>query len=94
LDPITQKKIARGKRMVEMLKQNLNSPLEFYEQALLIYAGINGYLDTLDLDLILPLEKIFNEKLATTYKDMTQKIVAEKKLTDEVEEFFKKVIAE
>jgi len=41
LDASTQNKIERGKRLVEMLKQGPNSPIPFYKQAIIIYAGIN-----------------------------------------------------
>lgn len=40
LDKSTQAKLARGQRLVEMLKQKENSPLPFYKQAVLLYAGI------------------------------------------------------
>jgi F-type H+-transporting ATPase subunit alpha len=41
LDISTQKKIEKGKRLVEMLKQANNDPIPFYKQSVLIYAGIN-----------------------------------------------------
>ena len=45
LDPETQKQLARGERLVEMLKQNERSPLSVAEQVASIYAGTGGYLD-------------------------------------------------
>ena len=47
LDEATQKQLARGTRLREVLKQPQNSPLSVAEQVALIYAGINGYLDPL-----------------------------------------------
>jgi F-type H+-transporting ATPase subunit alpha len=41
LDANTQKKIEKRKRLVEILKQPNNSPIPFYKQVVLIYAGIN-----------------------------------------------------
>ena len=41
LDASTQNKIEKGKRLVEMLKQNNNSPIPFNKQVVLVYAGIN-----------------------------------------------------
>jgi F-type H+-transporting ATPase subunit alpha len=45
LDPETQKQLARGERLVEMLNQNERSPLSVGEQVASIYAGTGGYLD-------------------------------------------------
>ena len=45
LDPETQKQLARGERLVEMLNQNERSPLSVAEQVASIYAGTGGYLD-------------------------------------------------
>merc|ERR1711935_813026 len=47
LDEATQKQLARGTRLREVLKQPQNSPLSVAEQVALIYAGINGFLDEL-----------------------------------------------
>merc|ERR1712072_1638248 len=45
LDRATQKQLARGQRLRELLKQPQNSPLTTAEQVAFIYAGTNGYLD-------------------------------------------------
>jgi len=50
LDEATQKQLARGTRLREILKQPQNSPLSVAEQVALIYTGINGFLDDLDLN--------------------------------------------
>ena len=47
LDAATQAELARGVRLREMLKQKQNSPISVEEQVAIIYAGINGYLDTI-----------------------------------------------
>ena len=49
LDEATQKQLARGTRLREILKQPQGSPLSVGEQIALIYAGINGYLDKLEV---------------------------------------------
>ena len=45
LDDATQKQLARGTRLRELLKQPQNSPLSVAQQVALIYTGINGFLD-------------------------------------------------
>merc|ERR1711933_668626 len=45
LDVATQKQLARGRRLRELLKQQQNSPLSVEDQVAIIYAGTKGYLD-------------------------------------------------
>jgi len=54
LDAATQNQLARGARLREILKQPQNSPYAVYEQVAIIYAGINGFLDDLELTQIKP----------------------------------------
>ena len=49
LDEATQKQLARGSRLREVLKQPQNSPLSVPQQVALIYTGINGFLDDLQI---------------------------------------------
>jgi F-type H+-transporting ATPase subunit alpha len=49
LDATTQRLLARGARLTELLKQPQFSPLKMEEQVCVIYAGVNGYLDTIDV---------------------------------------------
>jgi F-type H+-transporting ATPase subunit alpha len=55
LDEATQKQLARGTRLREMLKQPQGSPLSVSEQVALIYSGTNGYFDDLPVQKIQPL---------------------------------------
>ena len=80
--------------MYEMLKQGVNSPIPFHKQAVLTYAGIKNYFDTLEVDQVRPFEEALYDKLDTTHKDLSDKIIADKKLTDEIEEGIKTVIQE
>merc|ERR1711937_918790 len=52
LDEATQKQLARGTRLREILKQPQNSPLSVAQQVALIYTGINGFLDDLEISSI------------------------------------------
>jgi F-type H+-transporting ATPase subunit alpha len=49
LDASTQRLLARGARLTEVLKQGQYSPLSVAEQVVSIYAGVNGYLDDVDV---------------------------------------------
>ena len=55
LDATTQRLLNRGARLTELLKQSQFSPLKMEEQVVVIYAGVNGYLDTIALNRILRL---------------------------------------
>jgi F-type H+/Na+-transporting ATPase subunit alpha len=50
LDKATQNQLNRGKRLVEILKQDQYQPLSFGKQILIIYAGTNGFLDDLAVE--------------------------------------------
>jgi F-type H+-transporting ATPase subunit alpha len=52
LDKTTRAQLTRGERMVEVLKQPQYEPLEVARQVIIIYAGINGYLDDLAVGMI------------------------------------------
>jgi proton translocating ATP synthase F1 alpha subunit len=56
LDPTTLQTLARGVRLVELLKQNRFSPLSVQQQVVLIFAGLNGYFDEI------PIEKLKDVK--------------------------------
>ncbi len=58
LDPMTKAKLERGKRTVEVLKQDLNKPLPVSYQVVILYALVNGYLDKVSISNI---EKYQNE---------------------------------
>ncbi len=49
LDASTQKLLARGARLTELLKQPQFQPLPVEEQAVVLYAGVRGYLDNVDV---------------------------------------------
>ncbi|MCO8127653.1 F0F1 ATP synthase subunit alpha [Acidimicrobiia bacterium EGI L10123] len=50
LDAVSQATLDRGYRLVELLKQDLNSPLRVEEQVIVLYAGTNGFLDGIPVE--------------------------------------------
>ena len=66
LDAATQRLLARGSRLTELLKQAQFSPLKMEEQVCVIYAGVNGYLDPLTLDKVKPFEDALLANLRTS----------------------------
>ncbi|MEB3209965.1 MAG: F0F1 ATP synthase subunit alpha [Leptolyngbyaceae bacterium] len=94
LDKATQNQLARGQRLRELLKQPQYSPLSVAEQAILIYAGINGYLDDIPVDKIVPFTTGFREYLKTTGTAYVELATKEKKLSDEVVELMKSTLTD
>lgn len=66
LDEATKSKLERGKRTVEVLKQNLHESVSSEKLALIVYALTHGYLDDVALEEILPFEKDFYRYLDNT----------------------------
>ena len=86
LDPATQKLIARGKRLTELLKQQQYRPLSVEEQVIIIFAGIKGYLDQVDLSKILKFEESALKALRSDRSDIISEIKNDGKISESCEE--------
>ncbi len=89
LDPITQKLLARGARLTELLKQPQYSPLTVEEQVAVIYAGVRGYLDELPLGDVTRFEQAYLSEVRAKGKDILEAIRSEQALTADIEEKLK-----
>ena len=94
MDASTQQLLARGSRLVELLKQPQYSPLPMEEQVISIYAGVNGYLDKVSIENISKFETDLMKIIKSSHKDILKSIRDEKALTDSTEEKLKKAIEE
>lgn len=65
LDAASAAQLGRGYRLVELLKQGLNSPMPVEEQVVSIYTGTNGYLDDLPVEDVQRFESEFIESMRT-----------------------------
>jgi F-type H+/Na+-transporting ATPase subunit alpha len=70
LDAVSQATLDRGYRLVELLKQNLNSPLRVEQQVVVLYAGTNGYLDGVAVDDVNQYETEILEWFETRHRDI------------------------
>ncbi len=84
LDKATQAQIARGQRMVELLKQPPNKPVPVEKQVCIIYAGVNGYLDDVPINAIGKFEEEFYAFLDTEHPEILELIRTEKALSDDI----------
>ena len=92
LDAVTQKLLNRGARLTELLKQPQFSPLKTEEQVCVIYAGINGYLDTLPVAKVRAFEDGLLSLLRAQHQDLLNGIRDKKELTDELGAKLKSVV--
>nr|YP_009296199.1 ATP synthase CF1 alpha subunit [Sebdenia flabellata]AOM65134.1 ATP synthase CF1 alpha subunit [Sebdenia flabellata] len=92
LDKATQNQLARGQRLREILKQGQNSPIPVEEQTAVIYTGINGYLDNIELSQVREFIVALREDLRNSKPEFGESIRNTKKLSPEAEELLKKSI--
>lgn len=94
LDAATQKQLARGQRLRELLKQPQYSPLPVEEQVAVIYAGINGFMDDVPVEQIVAFAKALRDYIRTSKPKFAELIRTEKKIGSESEDILKAAIAE
>lgn len=91
LDAATKAQLDRGARMMELLKQGLNSPVPVPKQVCALYAGGKGYLDAIDVNKVLKFEEDLYAALDEE-KTVVEAITSEKNLSEDTEKKLVKVI--
>ncbi len=94
LDPATQKQLARGERLVEVLKQGQYVPQDVAKQILTIYAATNGHVDEVEPSRVGQFESELVGFVETSHSDLFDLIRKEKALTDAVKERLDAVLEE
>jgi F-type H+-transporting ATPase subunit alpha len=92
LDAATKQTLNRGERLTELLKQKQYSPMAVNEMVPLIYAGVNGHLDSVPVARILEWEADFIQHLKTNETELTSAIDKEGALSKELEAKLKDVV--
>jgi F-type H+/Na+-transporting ATPase subunit alpha len=82
LDATTQRLLARGARLTELLKQPQFSPLKMEEQVVVIYAGVNGYLDPIPVNRVRAFEQGLLGALRNQHGDILDSIRSSNDLDD------------
>ena len=85
LDKATQSQLARGERVVEVLKQGQYVPVVVENQVISIYAAVNGYLDDVPVEKISEFEEAFIQYIQGSASDIIKTLETERVLTDETE---------
>ena len=89
LDASTQKMLARGERLTELLKQPQYKPFAGEEQVAVNYAGTRGYLDPFPTNRVQAFQEALLSKLKSTYPQFLEGIRKEKALTPDLEKLLK-----
>jgi F-type H+-transporting ATPase subunit alpha len=92
LDAATLQQLARGQRLRELLKQPASSPKSVEEQVALIYAGTNGYLDSLSIPKVTEFASLLQEYLTIKDTKFIALIKESKKLASDSEALLKEAI--
>ncbi len=94
LDKATKALLDRGQRMTEILKQPQYEPVPVEEQVLTIYAGVNGYLDSIPASEVVHFEQDFIKFMKANYAEIGKTIREKKVIDKETEAALKEALKE
>ncbi|HHD81036.1 MAG TPA: hypothetical protein ENK99_05560 [Campylobacterales bacterium] len=92
LDEKTRKQIERGKRTIEILKQDQYNPMSVEDQVSIIYAVNNGFLDDVAVEKVQSWETDFHKYMHSSQKEVLNLITDKKELNDEIIKKLEKAI--
>jgi len=84
LDEATRKQLERGERLMQVIKQGVHVPLAVAQQVVIIYAGVNGFLDDVAVADVKKFEEKLLECLDSHYPDFVKSLNKENAITDEI----------
>ena len=95
LDQSTRKLLERGRRLTEILKQPQYTPLSVEEQVIVIFAGVNGFLDQIEISDVTNFENELLSQLKTSGKEIISEIKKNQNISVElkpkIEDFLSKI---
>ncbi|HZK86015.1 MAG TPA: F0F1 ATP synthase subunit alpha [Desulfosporosinus sp.] len=94
LDKITQQRLARGQRTLEILKQGQYAPSPVEEEVVVIFAAVKGFIDEIDVDKIGKFEVEYLRFMRSEKADLLEKIRTEKALSKEMTAELEKAITD
>ncbi|MEE2970650.1 MAG: F0F1 ATP synthase subunit alpha [Pseudomonadota bacterium] len=92
LDASTQQLLNRGAKLTELLKQGQYSPMSIEDQVVVIYAGVNGYLDQIDVGAVTSFEQGFLSDMHANHGDVLTAIRDEQAISDDTEAKLKSIL--
>jgi F-type H+-transporting ATPase subunit alpha len=94
LDRATQRELNRGYRLTELLKQGQYAPIPFEEQAMSIFAGVNGYLDTVPVEEVGRFEQEFIQYMRTGQSAVGEAIRNDLDISETTEQALREALAQ
>ncbi|RLB81749.1 MAG: F0F1 ATP synthase subunit alpha [Deltaproteobacteria bacterium] len=94
LDKATQQQLARGQRLVEVLKQPQYQPMTAEKEVAILFAGANGYLDQWPVEAIADYEKQMLEFMESKHPELLQEIKEKNDISEELEGKLKSALDE
>ncbi len=92
LDKVTQQQLARGTRLVEVLKQPQYQPMPVAKQVAIIFAATHGFADAYDLRALMEYERQLLAHLEAKYPDTLTEIAEKKVISAELEGKLKQIL--
>jgi F-type H+-transporting ATPase subunit alpha len=84
LDDATKAQLTRGERMIEILKQDKNTPFPLEKEVMIIFAGTQGFLDDLPLESLKSFEEEFYQYMEMEYPDVPHTIASTEELDQNI----------
>jgi F-type H+-transporting ATPase subunit alpha len=94
LDKATKDQLERGRRITEILKQPINTPMSLGKQASILYAVTNGYLDDVGVEKVISWEENFHRFMETNHPEIQKKINTDNEIKPETENLLKTAITD
>ena len=92
LDSDSKRRLEKGKRILEVLKQEQYKPMDVEKQIVILYATVNDFLSDIKVKDIRKFEAEFLEYMDTHHRDVLKQVIVEKQLTNELKENIEKCI--
>jgi F-type H+-transporting ATPase subunit alpha len=94
LDPVTQRQVDRGYRLVELLKQPQYRPMDVIDQVLVIYTATKGYLDDVPIPRVRAFETGLIDEVRNAHKDIINALNTTKELSNDTAKLLDATIIE
>jgi len=85
LDAATQQQLNRGVRLYELIKQDQYCPMEVEEQVIVLFAGVRGYIDRVDVAQVSEFEKAWLSFIKTNHAGIMEEIKTGKEITKDID---------
>lgn len=93
LDPVTKERLEKGRRLSEVLTQGKGVPLSFEKQVVIIYAGVNGYFDKIEVSSVKDTEERLLLHLENSVPTLFETIKTTREISEDTEQKLKEALS-